>query len=363
MLRAWVIDFEKGWVNLLPSGEFSYNNSYHASIKAAPFEALYDRKCRSPVCWAEVGQLQLTGPEIIQETTEKIVHIKKRIQAVLPWNGVVRFGKRGKLNPRYVRLFKVLEKVGVVAYKLKLPEELIRVHNTFHMYNLKKCHADEPLAVPLDGLHFDDKLHFVEGPVEIVDREFKWLKRSRIPLVKVRRNSKRGPEFTWEREDQFRKKYPHLFAKTAPSSSVCVETVSQILVAASEGPRDGVKDLGYGVCSMSADLVSEVLARVRNDWEAFMFFKWAGDQRGYAHSLRQYNCMVVILGKMGQFKKCWSLIDEMEKGEKDGGESMVTSQTLLIMVRRYAALHDVENIVKTFYGYERFGFKVCVDVF
>nr|GEY68065.1 putative reverse transcriptase domain-containing protein [Tanacetum cinerariifolium] len=113
---------------------------------------------------------------------------------VAPWKGVVRFGKRGKLNHR--------------------------VHNTFHVSNLKKCHANEPLAVPLDGLHFDDKLHFVEEPVEIVDREVKWLKRSRISLVKVRWNSKRGPEFTWEREDQFRKKYPHLFAKTAPSSSV-----------------------------------------------------------------------------------------------------------------------------------------------
>nr|GFA67972.1 putative reverse transcriptase domain-containing protein [Tanacetum cinerariifolium] len=115
---------------------------------------------------------------------------------------------------------KVLERVRDVAYKLDLPEELSRVHNTFHVSNLKKCHADEPLAVPLDRLHFNDKLHFMEELVEIVDREVKWLKRSRIPLVKVRWNSKRGPEFTWEREDQFRKKYPHLFAKTASSSSV-----------------------------------------------------------------------------------------------------------------------------------------------
>ncbi|GJS44688.1 hypothetical protein Tco_0594809 [Tanacetum coccineum] len=138
---------------------------------------------------------------------------------VSPWKGVVRFGKRGKLNPRYVGPFKVLEKVREVAYKLKLPKELSRVHNTFHVSNLKKCHADEPLAVPLDGLHLDDKLHFVEEPVEIVGREVKRLKRSQIPLVKVRWNSKRGPEFTWEREDQFKKKYPHLFTKTAPSSS------------------------------------------------------------------------------------------------------------------------------------------------
>ncbi|GJY03391.1 putative reverse transcriptase domain-containing protein, partial [Tanacetum coccineum] len=129
---------------------------------------------------------------------------------VLPWKGVVRFGKRGKLNPKYVGPFKVLEKVRAVTYKLELPQELSRVHNTFHVSNLKKCYVDEPLAVPLDGLHIDDKLNFVEEPVEIMDREVKRLKQSHIPIVKVRWNSKRGPEFTWEREDQFRKKYPHL---------------------------------------------------------------------------------------------------------------------------------------------------------
>ncbi|GKC89106.1 hypothetical protein Tco_1149755, partial [Tanacetum coccineum] len=139
---------------------------------------------------------------------------------VSPWKGVVRFGKRGKLNPRYVGPFKLIERVGEVAYKLELPEELSRVHNTFHISNLKKCHADEPLAVPLDGLNLDDKLHFVEEPIEIVGCEVKRLKRSRIPLVKVRWNSKKGPEFTWERKDQFKKKYPHLFTKISLSSSV-----------------------------------------------------------------------------------------------------------------------------------------------
>ncbi|GJX98297.1 putative reverse transcriptase domain-containing protein, partial [Tanacetum coccineum] len=226
MLRACAINFGKGWVNHLPLVKFSYNNSYHASIKAAPFEALYGRKCRSPVCWTEVGEAQILGPELIQETTEKIVQIKQRMQAArdrqksyADLKRVVRFGKRGKLNPRYVGPFKVLEKVREVAYKLELPEELSRVHNTFYVSNLKKCHADKPLAVPLDGLHLDDKLHFVEEPLEIVGREVKRLKRSRIPLVKIRWNSKRGPEFTWEREDQFKKKYPHLFTKTTLSSS------------------------------------------------------------------------------------------------------------------------------------------------
>nr|GEX43581.1 putative reverse transcriptase domain-containing protein [Tanacetum cinerariifolium] len=187
MLRACVIDFGNGWVKHLPL--------------------------------AEVGQALLTGPKMVQETTKKVIQIKQRMQAacdrqksyadlkrrpmefqvrdrvmlkVLPWKGVVRLGKRGKLNPRYVGPFKVLE---------------------------KRCYSDEPLAVPLEGLHIDDKLQFVEEPVKIMEREIKRLKRSRIPLVKVRWNSKRGPEFTWEHEDSPKKKYPHLFTNRAPSST------------------------------------------------------------------------------------------------------------------------------------------------
>nr|GEU58691.1 putative reverse transcriptase domain-containing protein [Tanacetum cinerariifolium] len=179
---------------------------------AAPYEALYGRRCRSPVCWAEVEEAQLIGPELIQETTKKIVLIKQRIQVardrqksyadlkrkpmefevkdrvmlkVSPWKEVVRFGKRGKLNPRYVGPFKVLAKVGKVAYGLELPQELSRVHHTFHVSNLKKCYADKPLVMPLEGIHVDDKLQFVEEPVEIMEREIKRLKQSQIPLVKV----------------------------------------------------------------------------------------------------------------------------------------------------------------------------------
>ncbi|GJS72954.1 putative reverse transcriptase domain-containing protein [Tanacetum coccineum] len=238
MLRACVIDFGSGWDKHLPLAEFSYNNSYHASIKAAPFEALYGRKCRSPVCWSEVGDAQLTGPEMIRETTEMIVQIKNRLLAarsrqksyadvrrkplefevgdkvmlkVSPWKGVVRFGKRGKLSPRYIGPFKILSRVGPVAYKLELPRELQGIHNTFHVSNLKKCLSDEDLIIPLDEVRIDEKLHFIEEPIEIMDREVKQLKQSRIPIVKVRWNSSRGPEYTWEWEDQMWKKYPHLF--------------------------------------------------------------------------------------------------------------------------------------------------------
>ncbi|GJY44912.1 reverse transcriptase domain-containing protein [Tanacetum coccineum] len=188
---------------------------------------------------AEVGEGQLIGPELVQETTEKISQIKDRLKAardrqksyadkrrkplefsvgdyvllkVSPWKGVVRFGKKGKLAPRFVGPFEIIEKVGPVAYRLDLPEELDGVHDTFHVSNLKKCLADPTLQVPLDEIQVDAKLNFVEEPVEILEREFKKLKRSRIAIVKVRWNSKRGPEFTWEREDQMKLKYPHLFS-------------------------------------------------------------------------------------------------------------------------------------------------------
>nr|GEV62515.1 hypothetical protein [Tanacetum cinerariifolium] len=202
MLCACVIDFGKSWDRHLPLVEFSYNNSYHTSIKAAPFEALYGRKCRSP-----------RKPMDFQVGDRVMLKVS-------PWRGVVRFGKRGKLNPSYIRPFKMLSKVGYVAYRLELPQQLNRVHNTFHVSNLKKCLSDESLVIPLDELCINDKLHFVEEPVEIMDCEIKKLKRSCIPIIRVRWNSKRGHKFTWEREDQFMQKYPHLFTKTAPSSSV-----------------------------------------------------------------------------------------------------------------------------------------------
>nr|GEZ11824.1 putative reverse transcriptase domain-containing protein [Tanacetum cinerariifolium] len=211
MLRACVLDFGKGWDKHLSLVEFSYNNSYHISIKAAPFEALYGRKYRSPICWAEVGDRQLTGPEIIHETTEKIVQIKSRIQAARDRQKSYADIKRKPLE------FQVGDKVMLKVSLWKgVIQQLSKVHSTFHVSKLKKCMADEPLAIPLDEIQVDDKLNFMEEPVEIMDRKVKRLKQSRIPIVKVRWNYRRGPEFTWEREDQMQKKYPHLFLNSAP---------------------------------------------------------------------------------------------------------------------------------------------------
>nr|GEU59786.1 putative reverse transcriptase domain-containing protein [Tanacetum cinerariifolium] len=172
MLRACVMDFGGSWDTYLPLVEFSYNNSYHTSIKCAPFKSPYGQKCRSPVIWAEVGESQLIGPEIVQETTKKIMQIK-------------------------------------------LPQELSCVHDVFHVSNVKKCLANSDLQVPLEEIKVDDKLYFVEEPVEIFYRQVKKLKRSWIPIVKVCWDSRRGDEFTWEREDEFKAKYPHLFATSS----------------------------------------------------------------------------------------------------------------------------------------------------
>ncbi|KAI3828723.1 hypothetical protein L1987_02832 [Smallanthus sonchifolius] len=188
MLRACVIDFSNSWETHLPLVEFSYNNSYHTSIKAAPFEALYGRKCQSPLCWAEVGDSLLTGPELVHETSEKIVQIRNRMAAARDRQKSYADKRRKPLE------FQVGDKVLLKLSPWK----------------------DETLVVPLEELEIDEQLRFIEEPVEIMDREV--IKRSKIPIVRVRWNSKRGPEFTWEREDQMMKKFPHLFEQSTANT-------------------------------------------------------------------------------------------------------------------------------------------------
>ncbi|KAI3808936.1 hypothetical protein L1987_24899 [Smallanthus sonchifolius] len=238
MLRACVIDLGGSWDDHLPLMEFSYNNSYHTSIQAAPFEALYGRKCRTPICWADIGENQLSGPELVQETTNKVAQIQERLKAtrdrqksyadkrrkplefniedkvllkVSPWKGIVRFEKKGKLSPRFVGPFKIIKQIGLVAYQLELPEEMSGIHDVFHVSNLLKCLADESLIMPLQDIEVNEKLRFIEQPLQIKDRQTKKLKKKRLKLVKVKWNSRCGREYTWELELEMKKKYQHLF--------------------------------------------------------------------------------------------------------------------------------------------------------
>lgn len=238
MLRACVLDFGGSWDTYLPLAEFSYNNSHHASIGMPPYEMLYGRRCRTPICWGEVGHRVLGSTEVVQKTTENIQMIRERLKAaqsrqksyadkrrselefqvgdhvllkVSPWKGVIRFRKRGKLSPRYIGPFKVIARVGKVAYRLELPEELERVHNTFHVSHLRKCLADESTFVPIEDIVVDEKLNYVERPVAIIERKVKTLRNKEIGILKVQWEHRRGSEWTWEPEDEMRRNYPELF--------------------------------------------------------------------------------------------------------------------------------------------------------
>nr|GEZ05759.1 hypothetical protein [Tanacetum cinerariifolium] len=186
--------------------QLDISTTYHLEIDGQSERTIQTLEDMLRACVAEVEDAQLTGPEIIQGTTKKIVQIKQRLQVACD---------RQKSYADVRRI----SKGGNRFLQTQTPQQLRKVHNTFHVSNLKKCLSDEPLAIPLDELHIDDKLRFVEEPVEIMDREIKRLRQSCIPIIKVRWNSKRGPEFTWEQEDQFKQKYPHLFINRASSST------------------------------------------------------------------------------------------------------------------------------------------------
>ncbi|GKB22368.1 putative reverse transcriptase domain-containing protein [Tanacetum coccineum] len=170
ILRACVIDFRSSWDRHFPLVEFSYNNSYHASIKVAPYEALYGRMCRSPVCWSEKSYADRRLKPLEFEVGDMV------LLKVSPWKGVVHFGKREKLSPHYIGPFKIIARVGPVAYTLELPEELKGIHSTFHVLNLKKCLAEGDVVVLMEEIQLDDKLHMIEELVEIVNKEVKRLK-------------------------------------------------------------------------------------------------------------------------------------------------------------------------------------------
>ncbi|KAL0546479.1 hypothetical protein IC582_016389 [Cucumis melo] len=238
MLRACALEFPGSWDSHLHLMEFAYNNSYQATIGMTPFEALYGKCCRSTVCWGEVGEQRLMGPELVQSTNEAIQKIRSRMHTaqsrqksyadvrrkdlefevgdkvflkVAPMRGVLRFERRGKLSPRFVGPFEILERIGPVAYRLALSPSLSTVHDVFHVSMLRKYVPDPSHVVDYEPLEIDENLSYIEQPVEVLAREVKTLRNKEIPLVKVLWRNHRVEEATWEREDDMRSRYPELF--------------------------------------------------------------------------------------------------------------------------------------------------------
>ena len=238
MLRACVLDFGGSWEDHLHLVEFAYNNSYHSSIGMAPFEALYGRPCRSPACWMEFGEQLLLGPELVQQTNELVKKIQQRLETaqsrqksyadkrrrplsfevndmvflkVSPWKGIQRFGKKGKLAPRYIGPFKIIGKVGSVAYRLELPTQISNVHPVFHVSMLRKNEPDPSHVIDHSDLVLDEDASFEVQPVRVVDRREKVLRGKSIPLVRVLWSQHGIQEETWELEAEMKSKYPELF--------------------------------------------------------------------------------------------------------------------------------------------------------
>ncbi|KAA3490754.1 DNA/RNA polymerases superfamily protein [Gossypium australe] len=238
MLRGCVLDFRGSWEEFLPLAEFAYNNSYQASIQMAPYEALYGRKCRTPTCWTELGERQILGPELVTETEDKVKVIRSRLKEasdrqksyadlkrkemeyavgdkvflkVSPWKKVLRFGRKGKLSPRFIGPYTVVKRVGPVAYQLELPAELSQIHDVFHVSMLRRYRSDPSHVVPMAEIEVNPDLSFEEEPVQILDQDVKVLRRKSVPLVKVLWRNHGTEEATWEPEDVMRQQYPHLF--------------------------------------------------------------------------------------------------------------------------------------------------------
>ncbi|KAA0035721.1 ty3-gypsy retrotransposon protein [Cucumis melo var. makuwa] len=209
MLRSCALEFPGSWDSHLHLMEFAYNNSYQATIDMAPFEALYGKCCRSPVCWGEVGEQRLMGPELVQSTNEVIQKIRSRMLTAQSSRRVMRM--RGKLSPRFVGPFEILERIGPVAYRLALPPSLSVVHDVFHVSMLRKYVPDPSHVVDYEPLETDENLSYTEQPVEVLAREVKMLRNREIPLVKVLWRNHRVEEATWEREDDMRSRHPELF--------------------------------------------------------------------------------------------------------------------------------------------------------
>jgi transposase InsO family protein len=242
MLRACVISFGKKWEESLPYAEFSYNNSYQASLKMAPFEVLYGRKCRTPLNWSETGERPLFGPDIIQQAEEQVRIVRENLKAaqsrqknnydrkhkemvyqpgeqaylrVTPMKGTHRFGIKGKLAPRYIGPFRILARRGEVAYQLQLPPNLSQVHDVFHVSQLRRCFKDPIRAVDHEVLELREDLTYPEYPIRILDQAERRTRQKTIKFLKVQWSHHSGDEATWEREDRLREEYPAFFQSSS----------------------------------------------------------------------------------------------------------------------------------------------------
>lgn len=249
MPRSCALDYGSSWDENLPYGEFSYNSSYQSSLMMAPFEALYGRRCMTPLLWDKVGDRQLFGPDLIKEFEQKVKLIRDRLKVaqsqqksyadskrketvyevgdrvylrVSPLRGTKRFGVKEKLAPQFVGPYRVLERMGEVAYKLELPEGLLGVHDVFHVSQLKKCHAemaDIPLrdTVPLEAIRLDSDLTYEEKPVKILEYASRVTRSKVIKFCKVQWSHHMEDEATWEREEDLLKDHPHIFSSQPES--------------------------------------------------------------------------------------------------------------------------------------------------
>ncbi|GMJ03683.1 hypothetical protein HRI_004037500 [Hibiscus trionum] len=238
MLRCCIIDFQGTWEKHLPLVEFAYNNSFQSSIQMAPYEALYGRKYRTPVCWAKVGQKLLPMSDLLKGTTDKVKLICDRLKAasdrqksyadlkrkeveflvgekvflkVSPWKKVMRFGRKGKLSPRYIGPYEIVKRVGPVAYQLRLPSDLEKIHDVFHVSMLRKYRSDPSHVMPIEEIELNPDLTYEEWPVEILASDSKVLRGRTIELVKLRWQRRGVDEATWERKEDMERQFPYLF--------------------------------------------------------------------------------------------------------------------------------------------------------
>ncbi|XP_019240651.1 PREDICTED: uncharacterized protein LOC109220646 [Nicotiana attenuata] len=229
MLRAYVLDFKGNWEDPLPLIEFAYNNTYHAGIQIAPYEALYGWKCMSPIGWFKVGETKLMGPKLMQRGVEKVKMIRgdRVFLRVLPMKGVMRFRKKGKLSPRYIRPYRIIQKVGQVAYKLKFPLESDVLHPVFHVSLLRKFLSNPSRSTPIKDIQVTKNLSYEEILVAILDRQVRKLQTKEVSSVKVLWRNNNIGVMTWEAEEDMKSKYPHLFHTTGDNNETTIMGTTQ----------------------------------------------------------------------------------------------------------------------------------------